>query len=131
MSDSGQIPIKIDLFGIGSLEGNIDRYFAPLSADAILDKLPIILRGRFSFGSKKYWILPGVEIFKGMNPKSKKEVEKGDIIYNPKSDELILVLENSIMPNKVNLIGKISSNLEIILKANNGLNTKIFKAPRR
>lgn len=131
MSDIGHIPIKIEFFGIGSLEGHIDRYFAPLSADAILDKLPIILRGRFSFGSKKYWILPGVEIYKGTNPKSKKEVEKGDIIYNPKADELILVIENSIMPNKVNLIGKISSNLEIILQANNGLNTKISKAPRR
>lgn len=131
MSDSGEIPIKIDLFGIGTLEGHINRHFAPLSADAIINKLPVILRGRFSFGSKKYWILPGVEIFKGMNSKSKKEVEKGDIIYNPKADELILVIENSLMPNKVNLIGKIASNLEILLKAKNGLNTKIYKAPRR
>jgi hypothetical protein len=131
MSDSGEIPIKIDLFGIGILDGHIIRHFAPLSADAILDKLPIILRGRFSFGSKKHWILPGVEIFKGKNPKSKEEVEKGDIIYNPKTDELILVIENSLMPNKVNVIGKINSHIEVLLKAKNGLNTKISKTSRQ
>ncbi|MFW9771026.1 MAG: hypothetical protein ACFFFB_01080 [Candidatus Heimdallarchaeota archaeon] len=131
MSDSGEIPIKIDLFGIGTLEAHINRYFAPLSADAILDKLPLNLRGRFSFGSKKHWILPGVEIFKGTNPKSKNEVDKGDIIYNPKADELIMVIETSLMPNKVNLIGKIFSNLDLLLKARNGLNTKIYKASRK
>jgi hypothetical protein len=89
--------------------------------------LPIILRGRFSFGSKVYWTLPGIEIFKGHNPKSIKHVEKADIIYNPKTDELLFVLENTEMPNKVNKIGRVFDNLEILLKAKNGLNTKISK----
>lgn len=128
MPDSGDIPINITLFGICELKGKIIRHFAPLSADAILDKLPLVLRGRYNFGGKKYWTLPGVEIFKGTNPKSKKEVQKGDIIYNPKTDELILVIENMLMPNKVNKIGKIESNLELLLKATNGLNTKISKS---
>ena len=119
------IPIKIDLFGIGTIEANIIRHIAPLTADAIINKLPIILRGRFSFGSKKYWTLPGVEIFKGPNPKSISTVEKGDILYNPKTDELIIALEDVEMSNKVNIIGKVGSNLEILEKARNGLNTKI------
>jgi len=122
------IKIKIDLFGIGTINGELLRYYAPLSADAIINKLPIILRGRFSFGSKTYWTLPGMEIYKGHNPKSIKNVEKGDIIYNPKTDELIILLENAEMPNKVNRIGKVSDNIEILLKARNGLNTKISKA---
>jgi hypothetical protein len=121
------IKIKIDLFGIGTINGELLRYYAPLSADAIIDKLPIVLRGRFSFGSKTYWTLPGMEIYKGHNPKSIKSVEKGEIIYNPKTDELIILLENAEMPNKVNKIGKVSDNLEILLKARNGLNTKISK----
>jgi len=121
------IKIKIDLFGIGTINGELLRYYAPLSADAIINKLPIILRGRFSFGSKTYWTLPGMEIYKGHNPKSIKSVEKGEIIYNPKTDELIILLENAEMPNKVNKIGKVSDNLEILLKARNGLNTKISK----
>ena len=121
------IKIKIDLFGIGIINGELLRHYAPLSADAIINKLPIILRGRFSFGSKTYWTLPGMEIFKGHNPKSIKNVEKGEIIYNPKTDELIILLENAEMPNKVNKIGKVSDNLEILLKARNGLNTKISK----
>ena len=58
MTDQGQISIKIELFGIGALEGHFIRHIAPFSADAIINKLPIILRGRFSFGSKKYWTLP-------------------------------------------------------------------------
>ena len=121
------IKIKIELFGIGTINGELLRHYAPLSTDAIINKLPIILRGRFSFGSKTYWTLPGMEIYKGHNPKSIKSAEKGEIIYNPKTDELIILLENAEMPNKVNKIGKVSDNLEILLKARNGLNTKIFK----
>ncbi|NVM38120.1 MAG: hypothetical protein HWN81_21180 [Candidatus Lokiarchaeota archaeon] len=121
------VPIKINLFGIGTIEGNIIRYIAPLTADALIDKLPLVLRGRFSFGSKKYWTLPGLEIYKGANNKSKTEIEKGDILYNPKTDELIISLEDTEMPNKVNKIGKVTTNLEILLQARNGLNTKIVK----
>ena len=119
--------IKIDLFGIGAITGEMIRYSAPLSADAIINKLPIVLRGRFSFGSKLYWTLPGLEIYKGPNPKSKKNVEKGDIIYDPKSDELIFILENTELQSKVNKIGKVTENLELFLQAKNGLNTKISK----
>jgi len=43
MTDQGQIPIKIELFGIGTLEGHIIRHIAPLSADAIINKMPIIV----------------------------------------------------------------------------------------
>ena len=121
------IPIKIELFGIGTIEGNIIRHIAPLTADAIISKLPLVLRGRFSFGSKKYWTLPGVEIYKGPNSKSTDIVGKGEILYNPKTDELLIALEDIEMPNKVNKIGKVESNLEILLKARNGLNTKIIR----
>ena len=119
--------IKIDLFGIGTINGEIIRYLAPLSSDAIINKLPIILRGRFSFGSKVYWTLPGLEIYKGPNKKSNKSVEKGDIIYNPKSDELLFILEGTELQTKVNKIGKVTENLEFFLQAKNGLNTKISK----
>lgn len=127
MTDQGQIPIKIELFGIGTLEGHLIRHIAPFSADAIINKLPIILRGRFSFGSKKYWTLPGIEIYKGLNPKSVSEVKEGDIVYNPKNDELIITIEALEMSNKVNIVGKVMSNLELLLKARNGLNTKILR----
>ena len=127
MSESGKIPIKIDLFGIGTLRAKVIRISAPLSADAILNKMPFVLKGRFSFGSKDYWTLPGVEIFKGTNPKSTQDVKKGDILYNPKTDELILMINDKEMPNKVNKIGEIIDDPEMILKARNGLNTKISK----
>jgi hypothetical protein len=121
------VPIKIEIFGIGTIEGNIIRHIAPLTADAVIDKLPFVLRGRFSFGSKNYWTLPGIEIYKGTNTKSTVNVEKGDILYNPKTDELIIILENIEMPNKVNIIGKITNNLDLLYQARNGLNTKIAK----
>ena len=128
-SDTGLVPIKIELFGIGTLEGYIIRHIAPLSADAIIDKLPLTLRGRFSFGTKKYWTLPGMGIHKGPNSKSKKDVQNGDIIYNPKTDEIIIIIENLQMPNNVNKVGEVNSNLELLLNARNGLNTKIYKNP--
>ena len=130
MSKSGDIPINIDLYGIGTIKGVIVRHLAPLSADEIISKMPIVLRGRFSFGMKNYWTLPGIEVFKGLNPKSSKEVEEGDIIYNPKTDELIIILENLEMPNKINKIGKVKDNLELFLNAKNGLNTKISRTTK-
>ena len=120
-----EIPIKIVLFGIGMIKGKIIRHISPLSADAIIDKLPLVLRGRFSFGSKKYWTLPGIEIYRGRSERANKEGKKGDIVYNPKSDELLFLLEDQTLPNKVNKIGVVESNLELILNARNGLNTKI------
>ena len=124
---SGDISIQIEIFGITKLEGYIDRIFAPITADALLDKMPFVLRGRFSFGSKKYWTLPGLGLREGTNPKSVKIVEKGELVYNPKTDELIIIIENMEMPNKVNKVGKITINDEI-LNARNGLNTKVIKA---
>lgn len=126
-SDAGLVPIIIELFSIGQINGHIIRYIAPHSADAIIDKIPFVLRGRFNFGPKKYWTLLGLGIHKGPNSKSRKHVESGDIVYNPKTDELIIVIEDVEMPNRVNLIGKVSSNLELLLDAKNGLNTKILK----
>jgi hypothetical protein len=121
------LKIKIDLFGIGTINGEMIRYYAPLSADAVINKLPLVLRGRFSFGSKVYWTLPGVEIYKGINSKSYKNAEKGDIVYNPQSDELIFILENTELQTKVNKIGKVTDKLEFFQQAKNGLNTKISK----
>ena len=127
MSDSREYLIKVDLFGIGRLHGRIIRHLAPLSADAILDKMPFVLRGRFSFGSKSYWTLPGMELFKGPNPKSNKEIKRGDIIYNPKTDEFLIALEDIKMDNKINKIGEITDHLDLLLNARNGLNTKISR----
>ncbi|TFG29373.1 MAG: hypothetical protein EU532_03285 [Promethearchaeota archaeon] len=126
MSDKGEIPIEIEIFGVGTLEGIIIRHLGPISADIILSKMPFVLRGRFAFGSKNYWTLP-IGIRKGPDSKATKNVDKGDIVYNPKTDEMTFILENVEMPNKVNKIGKIVSNIELFEKASNGLNTKISK----
>ena len=128
MSDSGDIPIKIEVVGLGTLEGVIFRHIAPISADAILAKMPFVLRGRFPFGSKNYWTLITVGIKKGPNSSAKKDVIRGDIIYNPKADEISIILEDHEMPNKINHIGKITGNLELLNSARNGLNNKISRA---
>ena len=106
-------PIKIEVFGIGTMEGEIIRHITPLSADAFLEKVPFVMRGRWSFGSKKYWTVPGIGIKQGADyTKARKDVLKGDIIFNPKTDELIILMEDLEMPNKVNKIGEIHTNLE-------------------
>ncbi len=124
MSTKGEISIRIEIFGVGNVEGLIIRHLGPFSADAILSKMPFVLRGRFTFGSKNYWTLP-IGITKGPDSKATKNVEKGDIAYNPKTDEMIILLETIEMPNKVNKIGKITANIELFQKATNGMNTKI------
>jgi hypothetical protein len=124
MSDKGEISIRIEIFGLGNVEGVIIRHLGPISADAILNKMPFVLRGRFAFGSKNYWTLP-IGIRKGPDSKATRNVERGDIVYSPKTDEMIIVLETIEMPNKINKIGKIRANIELFQKASNGMNTKI------
>jgi len=123
----GEIPIKIELIGFGVLEALIIRHLGPISADAILEKMPFVLRGRFSFGSKNYWMLLNVGIRKGPDSKATKNVDKGDIVYNPKADEIMIIIESLEMPNKINKIGKITKNLDLLLRARNGLNCKLSK----
>ena len=122
-----EISIKIEILGFGTLEALIIRYLGPISADAILEKMPFVLRGRFNFGSKDYWILLNVGIRKGPDSKATENVEKGDIVYNPKSDEIFIIIEGCEMPNKINKIGKVTKNLDLLLEARNGLNCKFSK----
>ncbi|MGV9198500.1 MAG: hypothetical protein ACOC4M_06645, partial [Promethearchaeia archaeon] len=114
-----KIPIEFKLFGVGELEGIFFRHLSPICADTLLRKMPFVLRGRFKFGSKDSWILPGVGIRKGVNEKAVKSTKKGDILYNPKSDELIIMLEKKIVQNKMNKLGKITKNLDILKDARN------------
>lgn len=122
-----KIPIQLKLFGVGTLEGVVFRHISPICADALLAKIPFVLRGRFKFGSKDSWILPGVDIRKGTNQKAQKDAQKRDILYNPKSDELIIILASKMMPNKMNKIGEITSNLDVLKEARNGLSMKFTK----
>lgn len=125
---SAEVEIKIEISGVGTIYGKFIRHICPISADAVIEKLPINLRGRFSFGSKKYWTLPGLNLYKGVNQaKATKDVKKGDIVYSPKTDELYFILEDLGLQNRVNKIGLIESGFETFLKARNGLNTKISK----
>ncbi len=128
MSDIGDIRIKIELYGVGTMDAIIIRNIAPFSAEAILSKIPFIIKGRYSFGTKKYWSMPDLKIYKGLEAKKGIiKVEPGDIVYNPKTDELIIAIEPSELPTKVNIVGAIKSNIEILKKATNGLSTKFNK----
>ena len=77
-----EIRVKIELLGLGSINTLIIRHLGPFSAEAILDKMPFVLRERFGFGSKKYWMLLNVGIFKGPDSKAKPNLKRGDIAYN-------------------------------------------------
>ena len=128
MSEAAEVPIIIEILGLGKMEASLIRHVSPISADAIIDKIPFVLRGRFGFGGKKYWTLSSVGIRKGANQKAQKQVNKGDMIYNPKADEISIIIESHEMPNKVNLIGKVTANLDLLQQARNGLNNKISRA---
>jgi hypothetical protein len=122
-----KIPIQLKLFGVGNLEGVVLRHISPICADAFLRKMPFVLRGRFKFGSKDCWILPGLGIRKGANQKAKKDANKSEIFYNPKSDELLIIIKEQKLPNKMNKLGEITSNLEVLKEARNGLSIKFTK----
>ena len=119
---TSRIPIKFVIDEIGEAEGELIRYLAPRTVDAIVSKLPI--EGRAALWKEEvYFEIP----VKMGEEKAKSTVETGTIAYWPMGSALCIFYGSSQPYSPVNVVGKITKNLEVFKMVKSG--TKIRVEP--
>jgi uncharacterized protein len=114
-----RIPIKFLVEGVGEAEGEIIRIRSPRTADAILKALPI--EGMSALWQEEvYFDIP----VKMGNEKSSPTVEKGDLAYWPMGAAFCIFWGDTQPYSPVNIIGKVTKNLELFEQVKSG--TKII-----
>ena len=117
-----RIPIKILVEGIGEAEGEFIRYLAPRTVDIIVRKLP--LEGRAAIWKEEVYFEIPVKIGE---EKAKSNVETGIIAYWPMGNALCIFYGESQPYSPVNIVGKITKNLEIFRNVKIGTKIRVEK----
>jgi len=114
-TDISRIKIRFSISNLGEAEGELARFLAPRSIDAILRKLPF--EGRLTLWKEEvYFEIPvklGLE-----KPKSK--VEEGTLAFWPIGSAFCVFFGKSQPYSPVTILGKITKNLELFRQAKNG-----------
>jgi len=109
------IPIRFIVEGVGDAEGELVRIRSPRTVDAILRQLP--LEGRAAVWQEEvYFEIP----VKMGNEKAKPTVEKGDLAYWPMGSAFCIFYGNTQPYSPVNIIGKVTKNLELFERVKRG-----------
>ena len=114
-----RIPIKFIIQGIGNAEGELIRIRSPRTTDAILRALPI--EGMAALWQQEvYFDIPvkmGIE-------KASPKVKNGDLAYWPMGSAFCIFWGDTQPYSPVNIIGKVTKNLELFKQVKSG--TKII-----
>ena len=114
-----RVPIRLVVEGVGNAEGELIRIVSPRTADAILKALPI--EGLAALWQEEvYFDIP----VKMGNEKAKPTVEKGTLAYWPMGAAFCIFWGETQPYSPVNVIGKVTKNLELFEKVKRG--TKII-----
>lgn len=103
-------------------EGELVRYLAPRTVEAILRKLP--LEGRAALWKEEiYFEIP----VKTGGEKAKPTVEKGAIAYWPMGSAICIFYGESQPYSPVNILGQVTKNLELFAKVKSGTKIRVEK----
>ncbi|MEM3011196.1 MAG: cyclophilin-like fold protein [Candidatus Bathyarchaeia archaeon] len=122
-TEVSRILIKFFIEGIGEAEGELVRFLSPRTIDAIVKKLPI--EGRAALWKEEvYFEIP----VKMGEEKAKPTVEKGTIAFWPMGSALCIFYGESQPYSPVNVIGKVTRNLELFRQVKSGTKIRVEKA---
>jgi len=117
-----RVQVKLVIENVGEAQGEFVRYMAPRTVDAILKKLPV--EGRAALWKEEvYFEIPG----RTGEEKAKPTVEKGTIAYWPMGSAICIFYGESQPYSPVNIIGKVTKNLELFRQAVSGAKIRIEK----
>ncbi len=102
-------PVIFKLDGVGEVKGELYRVKAPHSVENIWYNLPLSGRARVQDNSQAYFLID-IQV-KPEHPTFK--VEPGDIAYWPMSKAICVFWEKVRPYSEVNIIGKITGNLDL------------------
>jgi hypothetical protein len=119
-TDISRIKLKFIIEGLGEAEGEIVRFLAPRTIDTIFRKLPV--EGRAALWKEEVYFEIPVKIGE---EKAKTKVETGDIAFWPMGSALCVFYGQSQPYSSVNVLGKITKNLEIFSQVKSGATIKV------
>jgi len=102
-------PIIFRIEGLGEAEGELYRVKAPHSAEQIWYSLPLSGRVKIYENAEAYFLVD----FQVKPEHPTFDVESGDIAYWPMSKAICIFWEKIRPYSEVNIVGKITKNLEL------------------
>ena len=118
--DISRIKIKFLIEGLGEAEGELVRFLAPRSIDTLFRKMPF--EGRAALWKEEiYFEIP----VKMGEEKAKPTVETGTIAFWPMGSALCVFYGQSQPYSPVNILGKITKNLELFKQVKSGTRIRV------
>ena len=115
-----RVKIKFIIEGLGQAEGELVRFLAPRTIDSIVRKLPV--EGRAALWKEEiYFEIP----LKMGEEKAKPTVELGTIAFWPMGSAICVFYGKTQPYSPVNILGKITSNLELFKQVRSGTTIKV------
>ncbi|MGQ9719322.1 MAG: cyclophilin-like family protein [Nitrososphaerales archaeon] len=111
-----RLNIAIEVYGKGRAEGEVFRHLAPMTMNSLLRNVPLqgrVIRFRDQFVYVTSGIIVGVE-------KARKRFQKGEIGFISSNGALCFFLKDCDVAMPINLLGKITFGLDILVKAGAG-----------
>jgi hypothetical protein len=119
-ADISRVKVKFLIEGLGQAEGELVRFLAPRTIDYLTRKLPV--EGRAALWKEEvYFEIP----VKMGEEKAKPTVETGTIAFWPMGSALCVFYGKSQPYSPVNILGKITSNLEIFKQVKSGITIRV------
>ncbi|MEM2105170.1 MAG: cyclophilin-like fold protein [Candidatus Bathyarchaeia archaeon] len=115
-----RVKIKFVIEGLGEAEGELVRFLSPRTVDMIVRKLPI--EGRAALWKEEVYFETPVKMGE---EKAKGTVEKGTIAFWPMGSAICIFYGESQPYSPVNILGKVTKNLEIFSKVKSGTKIRV------
>jgi hypothetical protein len=118
--DISRVKVKFVIEALGEAKGELVRFLAPRTVDTIVRKLPV--EGRAALWKEEVYFEIPVKIGE---EKAKPTVETGDIAFWPMGSALCVFFGESQPYSQVNILGKITKNLELFKQVKSGATIKV------
>lgn len=118
--DISRIRVNFVIEGLGKAEGELVRFLAPRTIDTIIRKLPV--EGRAALWKEEVYFEIPVKIGE---EKAKPTVETGAIAFWPMGSALCVFYGQSQPYSSVNILGKVTKNLELFKQVKSGAIIKV------
>jgi hypothetical protein len=118
--DISRVNIKFVIEALGEAEGELVRFLTPRTVDTIVRKLPV--EGRAALWKEEVYFEIPVKIGE---EKAKPTVETGAIAFWPMGSALCVFFGESQPYSPVNILGKITKNLELFKQVKSGATIKV------
>jgi hypothetical protein len=119
-TEISRVKIKFSIEGLGEAEGELVRFLAPRTIDMIVRKLPI--EGRAALWKEEVYFETPIKMGE---EKAKGTVENATIAFWPMGSAICVFYGDSQPYSPVNILGKISKNLELFKQVKSGTKIRV------